>query len=74
MPNIEDRIPQNIEGRFYVDNTCIDCDQCRSHAPDFFMRDDDEATSFVYRQPATETEIELCIDAMEGCPTQSIGG
>ena len=74
MPNIEDRIPQNIEGRFYVDNTCIDCEQCRSHAPDFFLRDDDEATSFVYRQPATETEIELCIDAMEGCPTQSIGG
>lgn len=74
MADINDRIPQNIEGRFFVDNTCIDCDQCRSHAPDFFTRDDEEGTSYVQRQPQTQSEIDLCTEAMEGCPTESIGG
>ncbi|TDU81867.1 ferredoxin [Prosthecobacter fusiformis] len=74
MADITDKIPQNTEGRFYVDSTCIDCDQCRSTAPEFFKRDDDEATSYVWRQPVTEDEINLCIEAMEGCPSESIGG
>ena len=41
MPNVEDRLPQNVSGRFYVDSTCIDCDLCRGNAPDFFRRDDE---------------------------------
>lgn len=74
MPDIEERIPQNVEGRFYVDSSCIDCDNCRQTAPDFFRRDDDIGSSYVYRQPVTEEETEQCIDAMENCPTESIGG
>jgi ferredoxin len=73
MPNIEDRLPQNAPGRFYVDSSCIDCDQCRDHAPAFFRRDDDIGMSIVFRQPVTDAEIQLCIEAMEGCPTESIG-
>jgi len=74
MADINDRLPQNIEGRFYVDTTCIDCDNCRSHAPGFFRRDDDIGSTYVYRQPVTEEEISDCIEAMECCPTESIGG
>ena len=74
MPDIEERIPQNVEGRFYVDSSCIDCDNCRQTAPDFFRRDDDTGFSYVYRQPVTKEETEQCIDAMESCPTESIGG
>jgi ferredoxin len=73
MPTIEDRLPQNAPGRFYVDSSCIDCDHCRSSAPDFFRRDDDLGQSIVFRQPVTETEIQLCVEAIEGCPTESIG-
>lgn len=73
MPNIEDRLPQNAPGRFYVDNSCTDCDLCRNLAPDFFRRDDDIGQSFVFRQPVTEEEIQLCMDALGGCPTESIG-
>ena len=73
MPDILDRLPINVTGLFYVDSTCIDCDQCRSHAPEFFQRDDESGYSYVYRQPVTESDIELCQEAMEGCPTESIG-
>lgn len=73
MPNIEDRLPQNIPGRFYVDSSCIDCDGCRDLAPDFFRRDDDIGMSIVFRQPVTEAETQLCVEALEGCPTESIG-
>lgn len=73
MPDINERLPENSEGRFYVDNTCIDCDQCRDTAPAFFRRHDDLQSSYVHRQPETQEEIELCMDAMDGCPTESIG-
>lgn len=74
MPDINDRLPQNIQGRFYVDSSCIDCDNCRQNASAFFRRDDDSGYSYVYRQPQTQAEIDECTDAMESCPTQSIGG
>ncbi len=73
MPNILDRLPQNVPGRFYVDSTCTDCGLCPSTAPDHFRRDDEIGQSFVFRQPATEEEIALCREALEGCPTESIG-
>ncbi|HCN30000.1 MAG TPA: ferredoxin [Verrucomicrobiales bacterium] len=73
MPLPSDRLPQNVPGRFYVDSSCIDCDQCRSHAPAFFHRDDDIGFSVVYRQPESSHEIELCREALEGCPSESIG-
>lgn len=73
MANIIDRLPENISGPYYVDNTCIDCDQCRSVAPDFFVRDDDIGFSVVIRQPVTLAEIDLCEEARTGCPTESIG-
>ncbi|MEQ1748363.1 MAG: ferredoxin [Prosthecobacter sp.] len=73
MADINDRLPQNIPGLFFVDSTCIDCDLCRSAAPEFFRRDEDIGMSSVFRQPITGTEIELCQEALECCPTESIG-
>ncbi|MCB1225919.1 MAG: ferredoxin [Verrucomicrobiales bacterium] len=73
MPDLTERLPQNVPGQFYVDSTCIDCDQCRSTAPLFFQRDDDIGMSVVVRQPQTESEIDLAMDALDGCPTESIG-
>ena len=73
MANLTDRLPQNIPGIYFVDSTCIDCDFCRSLAPEFFSRDDETGFSFVYRQPVTLTEISRADDALSSCPTESIG-
>ncbi len=73
MANLSDRLSQNIAGRYYVDNTCIDCDQCRVTAPDFFARDEDSGMSFVSRQPATNEEVTLLEQALAECATGSIG-
>jgi ferredoxin len=73
MPNLEDRLPQNAPGRFYVDSSCIDCDLCRGNASDFFRRNDDIGFSIVLRQPVSDAEIQSCLEALEGCPTESIG-
>lgn len=73
MPEITDRKPENITGRFYVDSSCIDCDLCRENAPDFFRRDAETGQSIVYRQPETAEEIALAQEALEGCPSNSIG-
>jgi ferredoxin len=67
------KLAQNIEGSYYIDSTCIDCDQCRETAPASFRRDDDIGMSIVYCQPTTPAEIALAENARSGCPTESIG-
>lgn len=73
MPEQENRLPQNANGRYYVDSSCVDCDLCRNTATDFFRRDDESGFSYVYRQPATSNEVALAEEARLGCPTESIG-
>ena len=73
MADREDKNPENVEGKFYVDSMCIDCDLCRETAPDNFTREEDEGYSYVYKQPESQQEEELCREAMEGCPVEAIG-
>tara|TARA_A100000171_G_C2060234_1_gene109588 strand:+ start:403 stop:636 length:234 start_codon:yes stop_codon:yes gene_type:complete len=73
MADIEDKWEENVKGKFYVDEQCIDCDLCREVAPDNFTRYEDGGYSYVYKQPENEEELELCIEAMEGCPVEAIG-
>ncbi len=73
MANKEDKYPDNVSGTYYVDEECIDCDLCRQVAPDNFTRNEDEGYSFVYKQPSTPEESELCEEALEGCPVEAIG-
>lgn len=72
MATLSDRLPTNAAGAYYVDSTCIDCDQCRVMAPDLFGRSDD-GLSFVQRQPATPEEIALVEEIVTSCATSSIG-
>ena len=65
--------PENVPGRFYVDNTCIDCGMCPSTAPQFFKRFDEGSYSVMFRQPQTPEEIASANEALVGCPTDSIG-
>jgi ferredoxin len=73
MANKETKLADNAPGKYYVDETCIDCDACRATAPDNFKRNDDAGYSYVFKQPESPEENQLCVDAMEGCPTESIG-
>jgi ferredoxin len=72
MANPTERLPGNVAGRFYVDASCIDCDQCRALAPQFFTRNDD-GLSIVSRQPETSEEIAQVEEIMSGCASSSIG-
>lgn len=67
------RSPENVPGTWYVDDTCIDCDLCRSTAPEVFRRQDDGGYTYVARQPSTPTELELAEQARRDCPTETIG-
>jgi ferredoxin len=72
MASLLDRVPQNITGKYYVDATCIDCDQCRAIAPEFFGRTED-GLSYVSRQPQSAEEIADVEEAMNTCSVASIG-
>ncbi len=73
MANKHDRNAGNVAGPFYIDSSCVDCDMCRETAPATFRRNDYIGMSIAFRQPATPEEIALAIEAMNGCPTESIG-
>jgi len=71
MANLQQRLPENVPGDFFVDATCIDCDTCSQIAPNVF-RDHGEQCS-VHSQPQTEAETQLAMMALVACPTGSIG-
>ncbi len=73
MATFSDRTPDNVPGRYYIDTTCIDCDQCRVMAPEFFARNEDSGLSYVQRQPLSAEEIALAEEALGVCATASIG-
>jgi ferredoxin len=65
--------PDNVKGKFYVDDQCIDCDACRSEAPDNFTRNDEHGYSYVFKQPTTPDEMTKAQAALEACPVEAIG-
>lgn len=73
MAEIEDKLAENVSGKYYVDRNCIDCDVCRDTAPRNFTRSDENGYSFVYRQPETQEEIDLCEESLTVCPVEAIG-
>lgn len=71
MASIDRRRPENVDGAFFVDETCIDCDHCRWIAPAMFHRAGKQ--SAVHHQPANATEEVNAMQALFTCPTGSIG-
>ena len=71
MATIQQKRTENIDGNFYVDSSCIDCDTCRWVAPEVFNRQ--ASQSAVYHQPTTEQEELRAMQALLACPTASIG-
>ncbi len=73
MADCTDKVPDNVPGKYYVDSNCIDCDVCRTTAPNNFKANEDEGYSYVFKQPENEEEEEQCRQAMEECPVEAIG-
>jgi ferredoxin len=73
MADKGNKYSNNVAGKFYVDNQCIDCDLCRETAPENFNRNNDGGYSYVAKQPATPQEEAQCKEAKEGCPVEAIG-
>jgi glyoxylase-like metal-dependent hydrolase (beta-lactamase superfamily II)/ferredoxin len=71
VASLAHRLPDNVPGDFYVDDTCIDCDACRVFAPAVFSDKGDQST--VYHQPETDDELLAAQKALISCPTASIG-
>lgn len=46
---------------------------CPDLAPNLFRRDDEGGYSYMYQQPRTMVEVRQAREAMEACPTESIG-
>ena len=71
MASLALRLPDNVPGDYFVDDTCIDCDACRIFAPAVFSDKGDQ--SAVYHQPETDEELLAAQKALISCPTASIG-
>jgi len=73
MADKNQKTPENVSGKYYVDNTCIDCDLCRNIAPRTFTRHDEGGYSIVFKQPESPEEIAQAEEARASCPTETIG-
>ena len=63
---------ENVRGKFYVGDQCLDCDLCRHVAPEIFARNDEGGYSYVRKQPETAEEEARCREAIVGCCTETI--
>ena len=73
MAELNLKWPENVAGKYYVDEECIDCNLCSEIAPDNFKVNEEEGHDFVYKQPLTDEEEDLCVEALESCPVEAIG-
>lgn len=73
MANRDDKVPGNVDGRYYVDTQCIDCGLCGDTAPDNFIHDEEGGYMYVKKQPDNEEEESKCREALDGCPVDAIG-
>ncbi len=73
MADIDRKWLEGVAGRYFVDESCIDCDLCRITAPDNFTANEEKGHSYVYRQPRTKDEEALCSQALGECPVEAIG-
>ena len=72
MADKQQKWPENVPGRYFVDETCIASKYCVSAAPENFTMDE-SGHAYVFKQPVTPEEEEQCREAMAGCPVSAIG-
>lgn len=71
MADPKQRLDTNVQGNFFVDATCINCDTCRQLAPDSFQEVGE--CSAVVIQPVGDEGLHRAYQALLACPVGSIG-
>ncbi len=71
MADVADKRVENVDGDFFVDESCIDCGTCMWMEPAVYH--DDGGMSAVHAQPATKALRQSALRALISCPTASIG-
>ena len=71
MADLANKYAENVTGKYFVDDQCIDCDLCRETAPANFKRNDDGGHSYVYKQPETPEEESSLQGGARGLPRRS---
>lgn len=71
MADAKRRVASNVEGDFFVDSSCINCDVSRDYAPKTFG--DDGSHAFVKQQPASDADTLAAQMALLACPVAAIG-
>ena len=73
MADASKKWSDNVPGKYFVDDQCIDCDACRVEAPNNFTRNENNHYSYVCKQPSTPEEEIQCAVALDSCPVTAIG-
>ncbi|PJZ50690.1 ferredoxin [Leptospira saintgironsiae] len=73
MADKNDKVPENVPGKFYIDNSCVPCNDCLEEAPQLLKYTDDESKVYFHKQPASPEEAVAARKAMEICPVEAIG-
>ncbi len=73
MADKNNKVAENVPGRYYVDQQCIHCGICVDTAPENFKFNDEDVYAYVYKQPIDDNENVNCRNALEACPVNAIG-
>jgi ferredoxin len=73
MADNTQKVPENVAGKWYVDDTCTPCHVCLDEAPQLLKYTEDESKVFFFKQPETPVEEQAADAAMAICPTGAIG-
>ncbi|MCP4295130.1 MAG: ferredoxin [Proteobacteria bacterium] len=73
MALLKSKNPENVPGKYYVDDDCIDCNLCSEISPKHFSAHIEGGYHIVKAQPFKISEIELLSEAIASCPTAAIG-
>jgi ferredoxin len=73
MANNKNKCKENMNDKYFIDTECIACGTCLDIAPNNIKFSADNDHAFVFKQPQNDQEKKSFDEAMEGCPTESIG-
>ncbi len=72
MADQQQKWPENVPGKYYVDQTCISSQFCVAVAPGNFKLGEN-GYAYLFKQPSTPEEELQCQEALAGCPVCAIG-
>ena len=56
MADKTQKVPQNVPGKWYVDETCTPCHTCMEEAANLLKYNEDETKVYFFKQPTTPEE------------------